>query len=171
MKRKLEAFWTKCGWGILCVLCAGTVLLSALWTRSAQQEEALENVLLSTDEKLEDKAAPASHAPCDGAVLRMPGKHPVYFDQTGVWRTHPGTDYTLDAGQSVYAVMDGVIAESGNGKILLQGETESITYLGIAKCLCVPGDQVTAGQVIGLSGAWVPFEGEGHICVISAALD
>lgn len=173
MGRKWVKWLEKWGYALMCVLCAGVVLLSALWTRSADQKETLSlDAARSMDEKLSDvqyqsdaRQVEYVHCPADGKIVRDYSEKAVYFAGTGIWSAHPAIDFDAPAGSPVYAMFPGRVTQAGKDSVRIDhGDRESV-YRGMEDVRCEMGAAVAAGDVIGTAGGHVPFEGEGHVCV------
>lgn len=173
MGRKWAKWMEKWGYALMCVLCAGVVLLSALWTRNAEKKETLSlDAARSMDEKLSDvqyqsgaRQMEYAHRPAEGEITGAYSSQAVYFAQTMVWSAHTAIDFDAPAGSQVYAMFPGSVTEAGKGSVRIDhGDRESV-YRGMEEIRCEAGDAVAAGDVIGTAGAHVPFEGDGHVCV------
>lgn len=73
---------------------------------------------------------------------------------------NPGVDYVVPMGTPVMAVADGIVMKTvnntlgaGGRMVLIKHGKCKADYLHLSKILIVPGKEVKAGQVIGLSGA------------------
>ncbi|WP_116644666.1 murein DD-endopeptidase MepM [Salinivibrio sp. HTSP] len=81
-------------------------------------------------------------------------KHPI----TGRISPHNGTDFATPVGTSVLAAGDGVVVKArkhrlaGNYVVIKHGREYSTRYLHLNRILVKPGDHVSMGQRIGLSG-------------------
>ncbi len=159
---------------MLALLCAGVILLSAAWTRDTQaREQENRRVISDQNQSLsqaraerEDKTGPALVRPCRGRVKRGYHSEAVYDERTGLWQTHPAVDFSAETGEEVRAVAAGTVIRAGNEIRIEHGENKASVYRGIRDAQVETGQRVEAGQVIGLAGAYVPFEGEGLICVM-----
>ena len=159
-------------WGhyLLALLCAGAILLSAVWTREQQASENADQAALSDQGQRLTEAMqtpePVSYArPAAGAVLRGYSEAPVFFPETGVWMAHPGLDFEASAGEAVYALADGTVVCCGEEIRISHGEDLESVYRGVGEAKVRPGQRVRAGDMIGTAGAAIPFEGRGHVCV------
>lgn len=160
-------------WGhwLLAVLCAAVVLLSALWTRQLQDQDA-ENTqaLADTSQRLQDtvsSSAPTFVPPtADGILLRPRSDAPLFFPAFGVWQTHLGMDYATDPGDPVYAIADGTAQIEDETLLLLHTDGSSTRYRGLQSIQVSNGQRLRAGEPVGLAGATVPWEGNGHICLL-----
>ncbi|GAA2724011.1 M23 family metallopeptidase [Cellulomonas aerilata] len=80
--------------------------------------------------------------------------HPV----TGVWKLHAGTDFQAATGTPLRAASDGVVStvtwHATGGLMVVVEHAGGIQtwYLHLSQALVAPGDPVTGGQVIALSG-------------------
>jgi murein DD-endopeptidase MepM/ murein hydrolase activator NlpD len=81
--------------------------------------------------------------------------HPIYK----VAKLHTGLDFAADIGTEIYASGDGVIEQVesvltgyGNNVIINHGYGYQTLYGHMSKILCVQGQQVKRGQLIGLVG-------------------
>lgn len=173
MKKRWSRWLEKWGYVLMCVLCAGVILCSALWTRSAQrQEQGAHPSSQSMDESLQDvlrpqetKAPAVCSLPCAGAVLRHCTEEMIFFPEAGVWSTHPGVDVEAPDGTQITAVYPGSVLTAENGKAVISCGEWTFTYLGLKTLFCREGQSLAAGDAVGLSGAWVPYEGRGHVCI------
>lgn len=159
-------------WGhyLLALLCAGVILLSAVWTRQQQGLESADQAALSDQGQRLAQAMrtpePAAYArPAEGTVLRGYSEAPVFFPGTGVWMVHPCLDFAAEAGAAVYALAAGTVVSCGDGIRIDHGDGRQSLYRGIRESRVKPGQRVRAGEAIGTAGSAVPFEGEGHVCV------
>lgn len=81
-------------------------------------------------------------------------KHPI----TGRISPHNGTDFATPVGTSVLAAGDGVVVKArkhplaGNYVVIKHGREYSTRYLHLHRILVKPGDHVSMGQRIALSG-------------------
>ncbi len=81
-------------------------------------------------------------------------KHPI----TGRISPHNGTDFATPVGTSVLAAGDGVVVKArkhplaGNYIVIKHGREYSTRYLHLHRILVKPGDHVSMGQRIALSG-------------------
>ena len=170
MGKKRRAFWEKWSYALLCMLCAGVILCSALWTRNAQEKEnAAHPSGQSMDEKLEDALLREQEnrflRPCAGKILRSYSEQMLFFEQTQVWRTHMGVDLQAAAGVEILAMGSGTVLETGEGYAVQTCGDKVCTYWGLSVLLCETGQNLSAGDAVGLSGGHVPFEGSGHVCI------
>lgn len=165
MRKWMEA------WGayLLAALCLGVIVFSALWTgpRSAAPPGA--QALSDGSQRLSDVTpAPTARAwarPCAGDVARPFGDGVQYFEQTGLWQTHRAVDYAAAPGDAVRALADGTAKPVPEGVEIDHGDGLRSLYRGLAEIRVREGQQVRAGDVIGLAGGGVPFEGNGFVCV------
>lgn len=80
--------------------------------------------------------------------------HPVF----GQWRLHAGTDFRAVTGTPLRAASDGVVQRvtwlGGGGLVVVVGHAGGIEtwFLHLSQVLVTPGQTVTGGQVIALSG-------------------
>ncbi len=169
MLKKIRRGMEKWGHYLLALLCAGVVLLSAVWTREQQTAEKGEQAALSDQgqrlTQVQQTPEPAVFArPAEGAIIRRFSASPVYFPETGVWMAHPGLDFAA-AGEPVYALAAGTVLSSEGGVRLDHGDSIESLYRGLREIRVKPGQRVRAGEALGKAGEHVPFEGPGHICV------
>ena len=81
--------------------------------------------------------------------------HPVYGD----WRLHAGTDFQATTGTPLRAASDGIVSKvtwyGGGGLIVAVEHAGGVEtwFLHLSQVLVTPGETVTGGQVIALSGA------------------
>jgi murein DD-endopeptidase MepM/ murein hydrolase activator NlpD len=170
MLKKIRRGMEKWGHYLLALLCAGVILLSAVWTREQQEAEKADQAALSDQGQRLTEAMqtpePVSYArPAAGAVLRGYSEAPVFFPETGVWMAHPGLDFAAAAREAVYALADGTVVSCGEEIRINHGDGRESVYRGVRETKVCPGQRVRAGETIGTAGASVPFEGQGHVCV------
>lgn len=171
MIKKIRRGMERWGHYLLALLCAGVILLSAVWTRQQQSLESGEQTALSDQAQRLAQAMqtkePASYVrPAAGALLRGFSASPVFFSETGVWMVHPGMDFEAAVGDPVYALDAGTVVSCGQEIRIDHGDGRESLYRGILESKVSPGQRVRAGDMIGTAGAVVPFEGEGHVCVM-----
>lgn len=74
------------------------------------------------------------------------------------WRYHPGVDVAAEPGETVKAILDGVVVEVGSDPrlgsfaSLDHGSGLRTIYGGLSRIVVKAGDRLTAGQVIGSIG-------------------
>ena len=170
--KKIGLLFQKWGHYLLALLCAGVILLSALWTRQQQLLEIADAQVLADDsQRLSDAASPPpSLAPAlptkNGRVLRLYSEVPLYFPAYGLWRVHPGVDYEAAAGEMIFAIRSGSVQIEDDGLYLLHEDGRRTCSRGLAKLTVAPGQRVKAGEQVGPAGAEVYLEGRGHVCII-----
>ena len=160
-------------WGhyLLALLCAGVILLSAVWTREQRAEEnAGHQASSDQSQRLSQVTVPSQEEaygrPTKGEILRSFSKEPVYFPNPRLWSVHSAVDFGAEEGEKVYAMRAGTVISCGDGCVRLRHENRvEILYRGLKKIDVSPGQSVRKGGVLGLAGCHVPFEGDGHICV------
>jgi murein DD-endopeptidase MepM/ murein hydrolase activator NlpD len=92
--------------------------------------------------------------PVDGPVSSPFG----YRTSVGSARNHNGTDFAVPVGTEVVAPMDGVITGAGNSQggegtyVILDADGVVHKFFHLSKILVQIDDQVSAGEVIALSG-------------------
>ena len=170
MWKKISRGMEKWGHYLLALLCAGVILLSAVWTREQQAQERADHPALSDQSQRlsqaeEEKPEAALTRPAVGAVLRPYNETPVFFPATGVWQPHPALDFCAAAGDAVCAMADGVVVSCENGVLVDHGAAGAGLYRGLQTISVQPGQHVRAGAALGQAGAWIPYEGDGHVCV------
>ena len=170
MLKKIKRGMESWGHYLLALLCAGVILLSAVWTRKQQALENADQAALSDQgerlaQAMETPEPIAFARPAAGAVLRGYCESPVFFPETGVWRTHPCLDFAAEAGETVCALAAGTVVSCGEEIRIDHGDGRESLYRGIRESKVQPGQRVRAGDAIGTAGASVPFEGQGHVCV------
>jgi murein DD-endopeptidase MepM/ murein hydrolase activator NlpD len=95
--------------------------------------------------------------PVPGAITSTFGMryHPILH----ITRLHAGIDFHAPTGTPVHAAASGIVAESqymrgfGNVVMIAHGSDLSTVYGHLSRRMVGPGQHVTKGQVIGLSGA------------------
>jgi len=105
--------------------------------------------------------------PVTGSVIRpFDALSSVYWEALGQYRTHMGLDIGGQAGESVYACMDGTVAFAAwdilwgwHVHITHDGGRET-RYAGLESCLVQPGMRVKRGQTIGTLMESIPCEAE-----------
>ena len=170
MLKKIQRGMEKWGHYLLALLCAGAILLSAVWTRQQQELENADQAALSDQGQrlAEAQQTPEPLAftrPAAGAVVRHYSESPAFFSETGVWMIHPGLDFEAEAGEDVRALAAGTVLSCEDGIGIDHGNGLESLYRGILECKVFPGQKVRAGDALGTAGAAVPFEGPGHVCV------
>lgn len=122
---------------------------------------------ISSDAPEENIKLPLSYAkPVSGTVISdFSMDVPVYSKTMGDYRTHRGVDFSVTKKESVYASESGEIVYAEKDDLM--GETIKIkhtngditVYSGLLSTSdMVEGQQVTKGQVIGLTGGSIPVE-------------
>ena len=159
-------------WGhyLLALLCAGVILLSAVWTREQREQENADQAALSDQSQrlvqaLQTPEPAALARPAAGAVVRPFSESPAYFPDTGVWLVHPRLDFEAMEGEKVYAMAAGTVLSCDGGVRLDHGDGCESLYRGLQEIRVKPGQRVKAGEILGTAGAPVPFEGPGRVCV------
>ena len=170
MLQKIKRGMEKWGQYLLALLCAGVILLSAVWTRRQQELENGEQAALSDQSQrlaqVMQTSEPAAYIrPSEGQIIRGFSASPIYFPETGVWMSHPGLDFAA-AGETVCAMAAGTVLSCGEEIRIDHGNGLESLYRGILDCRVQPGQKVRAGEAIGMAGAAVPFEGQDHVCVM-----
>lgn len=170
MMKKIRRGMERWGHYLLALLCAGVILLSAVWTRQQQDAENEDQMALSDQgqrlAEAQQTPEPAAYArPVAGAVIRGYSQAPVFFQETGVWMVHPGLDFAATVGETVCVIAAGTVLSCENGIRIDHGNGFESLYWGILECKVLPGQKVRAGDTLGTAGASVPFEGPGHVCV------
>lgn len=171
MWKKLERTMEKWGHYLLALLCAGVVLLSAVWTRSLPPEPAGDQLALSDQsERLSRPSEPSGKAPwirpAAGPVAQGYSLSPVYFPETRLWQAHPGVDFEAPAGTKIRAMAAGTVLACGKDSVRLKhGDGLESLYRGLSVVRALPGQKMAAGAVLGEAGARIPGEGEGRVCV------
>ena len=103
--------------------------------------------------KILSKQEPAI-VPVEGPVSSPFG----YRTSVGPARNHNGTDFSVPVGTEVVAPANGVITGAGNSKggegtyVILDADGVVHKFFHLSKILVRTGDQVTAGEVIALTG-------------------
>lgn len=169
MLKKAARALEKWGHYLLALLCVAAILLSALWTNQQRAREEPDAQALSDASQRLGQAAPTPvprwARPAAGEIIRGYSQEPLYFSQYGVWRIHQGVDFAAQEGEAVFALADGQVIEGTPGLWIAHGEGVQSVYQGLAQVNVRPGQQVRAGEQIGVAGGEVLFEGAGHICV------
>ena len=170
MQQKIKRGMESWGHYLLALLCAGVILLSAVWTREQQAAEKADQAALSDQgqrlAQAMETAEPVSYAqPAAGTVIQGYCESPVFFPETGVWKPHPCLDFEAEADQPVYALAAGTVVSCGKEIRIDHGDGVESLYRGIRESKVHPGQRVRPGETIGTAGASVPFEGQGHVCV------
>lgn len=166
MKKWMDAW----GYYVLAALCAGIILFSAVWTRSARPLALPDAQALSdASQRLSDVTpAPtetAFHRPAAGDAVRPFSPEPVFFPDTGLWQIHPGTDFSAAPGDPVRAVLSGKAEIDGGILRIAHGQGLTSEYRGLAEITVKDGQSVKAGEIVGKAGSSVPFEGGGIVCI------
>lgn len=159
-------------WGhyLLALLCAATVLLSAVWTREQKAGEQADEALLDQSQRLaqaaEEAQPPSLLKPAAGPVVCPYSENPVFFGETGVWQTHRAVDFSASPGDKVCAMAAGTVMACGENEVTLDhGDGWTSRCRGLAKIAVSVGQRVRAGDALGTAGASVPFEGSARVCV------
>lgn len=165
--KKMQSALEKWGYYLLALLCAAVILFSALWTKRLREQAPVDTPVLLDESQHLTEVTPVPPPACTpaGEFLRGYSETPVYFPETGVWQSHRSVDYALEPGSPVIAVQDGQVALSGDAVTVTGADGESTRYRGCGTLSVSEGQLVRAGDVLGLSGGTVPFEGGGHVCV------
>ena len=171
MLKKIMRGMEKWGHYLLALLCAGVILLSAVWTRGQQAAEGGHQAALSDQSQRLSQAAPKPEAlllrpPVTGEEARGYSEKPVYFPETGIWKAHPAQDFFAQEGETVRVPAAGVIEACGEGSVTVTMENGyACRVQGLKSVSVQPGQRVKAGAAIGTAGGRVPFEGSGCVCV------
>ena len=170
MLRKVERMMGKWGHYFLAFLCAGVILLSALWTRSAQETE-IQDTRAHSDQsqRLQDATeTPAGlRWPIAGEMLDGVHESAVFYPRYSLWRTHAGIDFSALPGTDIRCMMGGVVTQTEGMIEIAQDNGDICRYWGAAECLVKKGQRVKTGETIGKSGGKVHLEEETDlICVV-----
>ncbi len=170
MLQKIRRGMERWGHYLLALLCAGVILLSAVWTRQQQAKENADQMALSDQGERLAQAMQTPEPvvyvrPSAGAVIRGYSESPVLFPETGVWMAHPGLDFEAAVGENVCALAAGTVISCEDGIRIDHGNGCESLYRGVLECEVLSGQKVRAGDVLGTAGEAVPFEGKGHVCV------
>jgi len=157
------------GYYFLALLCAAVILLSALWTNQ-QRIQSQENAQALADESQRLQQAQQEESgllwPTDGTILRPFSQAPVYEETFHLWQAHRGIDFSAKAEAAVYAMAPGRIALAEETVCIDHGGESRSLYRGLAKISVQEGQYVKAGDILGVAGKHIPFEGDQiHICV------
>ena len=170
MLRKLKHMMEKWGHYFLALLCAGVILLSALWTRTRQEEE-MRNARVLSDQS--QRLADVTQAP-SGLVRPVPGEildgmheTPVFYPRLSLWYTHPGIDFAATPGEKILCMADGVITQTEKMIEITRENGDIFRYFGVKESLVSTGESVRAGDEIGIAGERVHMEKDAdRICVV-----
>ena len=170
MLKRISRGLEKWGHYLLALLCAGVILLSAVWTREGRPSEGENQEALADQSQRLAQALPEATAipwrrPVGGAVVQGYSEAPVCFAGTGVWMAHPALDFFAEDGEKVAAMAAGTVTECGDAVRIDHGDGEASLYKGLKEISVRPGQRVRAGETIGTAGSTVAYEGAGHICV------
>ena len=166
---RLKIFLDRWGYYLLAMLCIAVILLSAMWTnqqRSLERPQA--QALADESQRLEEaKQAPKDfHWPVSNEILRPFSQIPLYFEAVLLWQAHPAIDFSAQEGDPVFAMEDGRAAVEEDALCLVHADGRISRYRGLASLLVKEGQQIRRGEMLGLAGGRVAFEGNGgHICV------
>ncbi len=170
MLRRFQRGMEKWGHYLLALLCAGVILLSAVWTRRQDAENAGQTALSDQGQRLSQALETPEPAPlvrpAAGAVARGFSSVPVFFPKTGVWMAHSGLDFAAEPGEKVFALAAGTVVSCEGGIRVDHGDGSESLYRGVQESGVRPGQRVRAGETLGTAGGAVLYEGEGHVCVI-----
>ncbi|MBR3739008.1 MAG: M23 family metallopeptidase [Clostridia bacterium] len=171
MLQKIRRGMEKWGHYLLALLCAGVIMLSTVWTRQQQGLENADQAALSDQgqrlAEAQQTPEPAAFIrPAAGIVTRGYTESPVFFPETGVWMVHPGLDFKAATGENVCAMAAGTVISCGEEIRIDHGNGFESLCRGVLECRVNPGQKVRAGELIGTAGSSVPFEGQGHVCVM-----
>jgi len=169
--KKTATFLEKWGHYLLALLCAGVILLSAVWQgemkqaqeadypAGADQAQRLEDAKMLQDER-------CLLAPVEGEILR-PFSEEIAFDTVlGLWRIHPAIDFKIKHGETVRAMASGVTEIREKSLIIRHENGDYSVYRGLARIDAQNDQRVKAGDAIGIAGGNVPMEGNGDfICI------
>lgn len=164
-------FLEKWGHYLLAALCAGVIVFSAFWARSLPVN-IHENAPAAADQsqRLADTRQKAEETvyfrPAEGAILRSFSEEPVYDEALGLWAMHPALDFQTTEDEKIFAMITGRVKLGSEGLEIYGADEISVLYRGLSKVLAADGQQVKAGDSIGLAGGSVPMEsGQPHICI------
>lgn len=143
---------------LICLICAGVIVLSALWTRHGDRAS-----MASAPVQGEGEAFSLIR-PCKGDVVRFFSVTPVAMEH-GLYAAHTGVDFATSPGENVYAMADGAVIAAKDGMVHIDHGEWTGEYRGLMEIGCVTGDRVAQGDVIGTAGSRVPLEGAGILCV------
>lgn len=127
--------------------------------------EQSEDSAVSSKEEQQANTTPETFAvPLQNGITKAySGDMPVYSQTLKDWRTHTGTDFLAEAGETVQSIADGTVKTISTDDLLgivvtvSYGEIE-VSYCGLeAEVSVQEGEAVTAGQAIGIVGT-VPAE-------------
>ncbi|NVB37136.1 M23 family metallopeptidase [Pseudenhygromyxa sp. WMMC2535] len=81
-------------------------------------------------------------------------------DQSGTYDFHAGVDFPVEEGTKVRSIKAGTVEKievddggAGNWVLVDHGEGEKSAYLHLSKIRCKAGDELRAGDLVGLSGS------------------
>ena len=160
-------------WGhyLLALLCAGVILLSAVWTREERTGERLDRQAASDQsQRLSDITTAPDRETCgkptEGAIMREFTDEIIYFPALRSWQAHRAVDFIAAEGEKVRAMLDGTVVSCKGGCVVMRHENglESL-YRGLGRIDAQEGQRLWKGAVLGTAGGRVPHEGTGHICV------
>ena len=170
MLKKVERGMEKWGHYLLALLCAGVILVSARWTREEKSSEIENQMALADQSQRMANSEPTSmpivwQRPAKGEITQGYSDEPVFFPETGVWKSHPCIDFSAREGENIQAMAAGTVLECGSA-LLIEHEDGSIsTYQGMKEYAVREGQRVKAGETLGTMGDKVLYEGGGHVCV------
>lgn len=168
MLRKFGRIMEKWGHYLLALLCAGVILLSALWTRREQSRE-IPDARAHSDlsQQLADVTPipPGLARPAPGRIVDGMHLSPAFYPRYSLWRIHSGIDFAAEPGTEILAMENGLVTETEGMIEITQEDGRICRYYGAAEKLVTMGQQVKRGEKIGLAGETVHGE-TGCICVV-----
>lgn len=165
--QKIRRFFQLSGHYLLALLCAGVILLSALWTRNDSRLHAPDAPAHADGSQRLSQVTPSPAPvfllrPVEGAVVRSFSEEPVYFAERCCWKHHFSTDVQVNPGDQVKAAFDGTLTPEETG-LRLENEEFALVYRGMNAQGA--SRQVKKGWVIGVASGRVHREGEGILCL------
>ena len=170
MLKKVGKGMEKWGHYLLALLCAGVILISARWTREEKTAEIENQMALADQSQRMADSEPTSmpiiwQRPVLGQITREYSEEPVFFPETGIWKSHPCIDFSAEAGERIQAMSAGTVLECGTALLIEHEDGYISSYQGMKEYAVREGQRVKAGETLGTMGERVPYEGGGHVCV------
>lgn len=183
MRKKIAAFWDRYGYYCLVGLCLTVVVCAAVFTRREDEARvpftpsAVDQGERLSDVTYVDTTLPPSPAPpilpFEGAkIARGFSKAPIYFAASSCFKTHPATDFSVQEGALICAVLAGTVQKiTDNTLTVAHQDFTKAMYVGIKNSPLLEGDAFKQGDALGQATAYVSGEGAGLLHIVYFASD